>query len=99
MACGKVFRRNCDLRRHSLTHNLAGINSITDVAAAARSHKIDDNNVAADEGGGGDSKGGGGVEGDLDRVSPLPSIREVAATTTTISVPGSTHFNLISVIE
>lgn len=29
-ACGKVFRRNCDLRRHSLTHNLAGIASITD---------------------------------------------------------------------
>lgn len=25
-SCGKVFRRNCDLRRHSLTHNL-GANS------------------------------------------------------------------------
>lgn len=23
-SCGKVFRRNCDLRRHSLTHNLGG---------------------------------------------------------------------------
>ncbi len=30
MACGKVFRRNCDLRRHSLTHNLAGIATITE---------------------------------------------------------------------
>lgn len=28
-SCGKVFRRNCDLRRHSLTHNLVGNNSST----------------------------------------------------------------------
>lgn len=35
-SCGKVFRRNCDLRRHSLTHNLGG-NSATNSSKSPRS--------------------------------------------------------------
>lgn len=35
-SCGKVFRRNCDLRRHSLTHNLGG-NSATNSNKSVRS--------------------------------------------------------------
>lgn len=35
-SCGKVFRRNCDLRRHSLTHNLGG-NSATNSNKSVKS--------------------------------------------------------------